>query len=105
MKRRSVFAITWLLVASSMGVNAVTNFAAGDSSGYVFGLVAAGNVALASIYWFHPKPIERPDEPAPRWWFVLGGLIALALLGSVLLLFGSALLLRDSALLQFVVVG
>ena len=105
MKRRSVFVITWLLVAGSMGVNVVTNLAAGDPVGYVFGLVAVGNVTLASIYWFHPEPIERPDEPAPRWWFVLGGLVVLVLLGSTLLLLGSALLLRDSALLLFVVVG
>ena len=87
------------------GSESVTNLAAGDVVGYVFGLTAVGNVALAFIYWFHPEPIERPDEPAPRWWFVLAGLVVMGLLGSTLLLLGSALLLRDSALLLFVVVG
>ena len=104
MRRRSFFAAAFLLLGIVFAGITAGSIRTGSSAGYLYGIVTIVHLASAGAYQLHPKPITHPDDPAPREWFVLAGLVALVLLGSTLLL-GSALLLRDSALLLFVVVG
>ena len=79
MKRRSFMSGSSVLVAISMGMNAATNLAGGDTVGYWFVIIAVGHIGVAGYYWMHPTPIEQPDDPAPRRWFELAGLCAVTL--------------------------
>ena len=79
MKHRSFMTSIQLLVAISIGTNAVANLAAGDTVGYGFAVIAVGYLGVAGYYWLHPTPIERPDDSAPRRWFELAGLAAVVL--------------------------
>ncbi|WP_253737579.1 hypothetical protein [Halohasta salina] len=105
MKRRSFFAAAFLFSGIIFAGITAKWIRTGDSASYIYAILTIIYIAWAGMYQLHPKPIGDPDEPAPREWFVLAGLVALVLLGSTLLLLGSALLLRDSVLLLFVVVG
>src|SRR6056297_1299738 len=99
MKRRSFFVATFLLSGIIFAGITARSIRTGGSASYLDAVVTMIHLATAIAYQLHPKPIGDPDDPAPRWWFVLAGLVVLVLVGSTLLLVGSALLLRDSALL------
>jgi len=87
MKRRSFFGLVWASLAALFGSLAVQPVLDGGavSLGYATGTVLYGS--LVGLSWIHPEPISDPDDPAPREWFELAGLIAVVLLGSTLLLF------------------
>jgi hypothetical protein len=87
MKRRTFFALVWVSLAVVFGLLAVQPIFDDGAVDLGYGLVTVAHGSIAGVYWMHPQPIDDPDEPAPREWFELAGLIAMALLGSTLLLF------------------
>jgi len=87
MKRRSFVAATNLFLGIIFAGIAASWICSGDSVGYGYVVVAIIHTAIAGGYQVHPQPMDDPDEPAPREWFELAGLIAVVLLGSGLLLF------------------
>lgn len=87
MKRRSFFAATFLLLSIVFAGIAAHWIRTGDSAGYGYAIVAVIHLAMAGGYQMHPVPLDDPDDPAPREWLELAGLIAVVLLGSALLLF------------------
>ena len=105
MRHDPFFVAAFLFVGIIQAGIAARFIGSGDSVGYLDAIITIMYFAIAGGYQLHAEPIGDPDEPAPREWFVIAGLVALALLGSTLLLLGSALLLRDFTPLLFVVVG
>ena len=87
MKRRSFFVATFLLSGIIFAGITARSIRTGGSASYLDAVVTMIHLATAIAYQLHPKPIADPDEPAPREWFELAGLVAVVLLGSALLLF------------------
>ncbi|ATW89250.1 hypothetical protein halTADL_2518 [Halohasta litchfieldiae] len=87
MTRRSFFVAVVLLLSILFAGLAVSSIRAGESAGYGYAVVAVLQIAAAVGYWVHPKSVVSPDDPAPREWFELAGLVVAALVVSALLLF------------------
>ena len=86
MKRRSFFGLVWASLAVFFGLLAVRPVLDGGAVSLGYGVVTVLYGSLAGFSWIHPQPLDDPDDPAPREWFELTGLIAVVLLGSALLL-------------------
>lgn len=89
MKRRLFFGLVWAsltvwfgLLAARSGFDDVA-----VTLGYAIVTVLYG--ILAVYTQFHPQPMDDPDDPAPRHWFELAGLVGATLLVSAAILFVS----------------
>ena len=87
MKRRIYSVLIWTCLAGLFGLLAVRPIFDGKAVDLSYSIVTVLHGITAGFYWMHPEPMDDPDEPAPREWFELAGLIAVVLLGSTLLLF------------------
>jgi hypothetical protein len=84
MRRRSFFAAAFAFLAVCFGALGLGHLGSGDGFDAGYGVVAAGQLAVAVTYLFHPSPIDTPDEPVPRRWYELASVVV----GSLLLAVG-----------------
>ncbi len=89
MKRRSFAAGFWLLLAGLSGIGSVLAFSIGDhiqgSAQAVFGVCCG---VVARFYYLHPERmnLNTPNEPVPREWRDLAGILIGAVVVSALVL-------------------
>jgi peptidoglycan/LPS O-acetylase OafA/YrhL len=87
MKRRSFVAAVWTLLSLANGGVALGFLVDGDTTGYILLLAAIGQIAAAGLYLSDSTPVDQPDDPVPRRWFELAGLVGATLIVSTVLLF------------------
>ncbi len=82
MNRRLFFVMLWSTLTAIFAGIALVRLLDGGSVSYGFLAVSGLYGSMAGYYRFHPEPVAKPDDPAPRRWFELVGVIAVALLVS-----------------------
>jgi len=87
MRRRSFFAATYLFLGIVFAGITARWLRTGDSVGYLYAIVTVIHLAMAGGYQLHPQPMDDPDDPTPREWFELAGVIGVVLVGVGLVLF------------------
>jgi hypothetical protein len=91
MKRATFVAAGFLFLAVQFAGLAVLQATANGATGYGYVAACAMNAIIAALAYHYPENFARGDEPAPRRWFELAGLLAVLLalaLVATLLLFG-----------------
>jgi len=83
MRRRSFFAAAFAFLAVCFGAPVLAQLGSGDAFDAGYGVAAAGQLAVAAYYLFHPSPMHTPDEPAPRHWYELASVMVGSLLFAV----------------------
>jgi len=87
MQRRSFFGLVWASLTVLFGLLAVRPVFDGGAVDLGYGATAVVNGGIAGLYWLYSEPIADPDQPAPRRWFELAGIVLTTLVGSYLLLY------------------
>ena len=67
------------------GLLAVWPLFDGGEVSLVYALLTVLYVGLAVFYRVYPHPMDNPDDPAPREWLELGGLLTAVIVGAMAL--------------------
>ena len=87
MNRRLFFVVLWSVLAVTFaGIGLVPLLDSGSVS-YGYLIISGVYGGIAGYYRFHPEPVANPEDPAPRRWFELVGVVVVALLISAGVLF------------------